>query len=89
MSFKKQYTAEDAQELLAWMDTHPTGRADLGHGIIVEDVALFLRNARYIVETQFSNPIYAGFMATAFDLKNRMGRIKPDPAAEVPATPDE
>jgi len=72
MDFKPEYTKEDADELLAWIDTKPSGRVDLGGGLLFTDVALFVQQSRYTVEHRYNQPTYAGLMDILFRLREKM-----------------
>lgn len=70
MEFKKQYSKEDAAELLDWIDNEkPKGRADLGEGIVVEDMEKFAYNMRSILKERYHNPAYAGQLEILFRAK--------------------
>lgn len=69
MEYKAHYTQEDLQQLIAWIDTKPTGRLDLGGGIIIDDLLTFTQNARYTVATQGNTPTFSGLVETLFSAK--------------------
>lgn len=69
MEYKAHYTQEDLQQLIAWIDTKPTGRLDLGGGIIIDDLLTFTQNARYTVATQGHTPTFSGLVETLFSAK--------------------
>ena len=58
--FKKSYTKEEAEELLRWIDTKPTGTVDLGEGIVIKDIAYFVSQMRSIVKERYMNRAFAG-----------------------------
>lgn len=72
MEYKAKYTQQDLEQLLAWIDTKPTGRLDLGGGIVVEDLLTFTQNARHTVATLGSNPNFSGLVHTLFLAKEAL-----------------
>ena len=67
--FKTSYTKEEAEELLHWMDTKPTGTLDLGEGVVIKDIAFFVSQMRDIVKEPYMNPAFAGQLEILCRLK--------------------
>ena len=67
--FKTQYTEEEANELLRWIDTHPSGELDLGEGIYIRDIALFTSQMRAIVQIRYKKTAFAGQLEILSRLK--------------------
>jgi len=72
MEFKTHYTKEDADELLRWFDTEPSGSCDLGNGVVVKDVSYYIQQVRKTVERKYASSKYSGMMADLFLLKEKM-----------------
>lgn len=69
MAFKQTYTDEEIKTLLDWMDTKPSGRVDVGQGIVVEDLARYVQNARRTIENRHENSAFGGYIDVAFRIK--------------------
>ena len=67
--FQTEYPQETIDELLAWIDTDPQGEIELGHGIHINDISLFAKNMRHILQTQSKNSCYAGQIETLLRAK--------------------
>lgn len=67
--FKTSYTKEEADELLRWIDTKPTGEIDLGEGIYIKNIAYFVSQMRAIVQNRHKSPAFAGQMEVLVRLK--------------------
>ena len=67
--FKTSYNEEEANELLAWIDSNPTGEMDLGEGIYIKDIAYFCKQMRAIVQNRHKNHAFAGQMEVLVRLK--------------------
>lgn len=71
MEYKPVYSAQEINELLAWIDTRPSGKLDLGSGVYIDDLLAFTQNARHTVATQGSNPIFSGLVYTLMQARRR------------------
>lgn len=71
-TFKQKYTKEEADELLAWMDTRPQGEMQLASGIVVKDIAKFIQNMQSIVQERYDNPCFAGQIEILMQLKEAL-----------------
>lgn len=67
--FQTEYPQETIDDLLAWINSHPTGEVDLGNGIHIDDVSLFANNMQHILQYQSKNPCYAGQIETLIRAK--------------------
>ena len=72
-NFKPTYSKETSEEILQWMDgCTEKGPVDLGGGIVIEDIQLFFKNMRIIVEKNYDSDFFSGQMEVIINLKQKL-----------------
>lgn len=80
MEYKPTYTEDDIKELKEWFSSHEyENEIDMGLGIKVLDIKLFVENSMNVVTKYHKNATYSGIIYKLFLLREALiqqGKVK-------------
>jgi hypothetical protein len=73
MKYKRTYTKQEAEALIQWFDQHKSEQVvDMGHGLVIRDIAKLVAQSRNVVLKKYDNPTYSGQIQLLFNLQEQM-----------------
>lgn len=80
MEYKRTYNEADVKELQEWFKTRDyENEIDMGQGIKILNVKLFVENSLNVVLKNFENPTYSGMIYKLYLLREALieqGKVK-------------